>query len=167
MKKCLLLFFIIIITATYSAAHDYTPWGVWFTGQTRMESRRIVSFPYGIFYAYGYSEDNLFVEPYDDYRYYNSPSFAINGNNIKVEKYEKTDYGFLFIFEGEGRRKIPETRFSDRQNIILQVQMIFEGENTCSFTIINNTNGFQLSFFKDAAVEHKVYRRYRVGENEK
>jgi hypothetical protein len=167
MKKSLLLFFIVVTTSTYSVAHDYTPWGVWFTGQTRIESRRIVSCPYGTSYAYGYSEDNLFVKPYDDYHYYNSSSFSINGNNIKVERYEKTDYGFLFTFEGEGSRKIPGTRFYDRQNIILQLQMIFEDEDICSFNIIKNTNGFQLFFFEDADVEHKVYRRYKAKEDEK
>jgi hypothetical protein len=105
--------------------------------------------------------------PYDDYHYYNSPFFAINGNNIKVEKYEEIDYGFLFTLVGEGTRNIPGSKFYDRQNIILQVQMIFEDVDTCRFNIIKSTNGFQLFFFEDANVEHKVYRRYRVEGDEK
>jgi hypothetical protein len=143
----------IIIIAQICFSHEYDPWGAWFAGQPIIKLRRLVSFPYGKFYAYGYSEDNLFVEPYDDYKYYNSPSFAINDNIIKVEKYEKTDYGFLFIFKGDGRKEDPATGLFDRQDIILQVQMVFEDEDTCSFNIIKNTNGFQLFFFADADVE--------------
>jgi hypothetical protein len=43
--------------------------------------------------------------------------------------------------------------------------MVFEDIDTCRFNIIKNTNGFQLLFFEDADVEHKVYRRYRADGN--
>jgi hypothetical protein len=165
MKKGFLLLFIIVTTLVYSRDHDYTPWGVWFAGQPTIKLRRINSYPYGTFYAYGYSEDNLFVLPYDNY--YDSPSFAINGDNIKVEKYEKTDYGFLFTFEVEGRRENPVTGLPEDRDIILQVQMFFKDEDKCIFILSKNTDGFRLPFFGVADIEHKVYRRYRVEEDGK
>jgi hypothetical protein len=165
MKKSMFLLLGIIIIVPTCFSHEYDPWGVWFAGQPTIKLRRINSYPYGTFYAYGYSEDNLFVLPYDIRD--NSPSFAINGDRIKVEKYEKTDYGFLFIFEVEGRRENPVTGLPEDRDIILQVQMFFKDEDKCIFSLSKNADGFRLPFFGVADIEHKVYRRHRVVEEGK
>jgi hypothetical protein len=157
MKKIQLLFLMMLsVIVCYAAEPEYIPWGVWITrGPIPFDNSRIITEPNGRFYAYGWDDNMLFIYQYDE-RYSGISMFKVNGDAATIEKYEETDYGFLFHCKGDGYRMNKSNNLQEYANydVTMQVKMVFVDEDTCYFLFLPDQNGYRLRFFEQLKVDY-------------
>jgi hypothetical protein len=161
------VFFLVLLNCQ---EHSYSPWGIWndypiekATGYPTGKAVRLVDSKK--YYDTGHGAVSIVQDCSEAVAgNYHFPAFAVPGEYNKIEKYEKTDYGFLFSMIGQGTRNKPSGGIPDfNNNTRIQIKMIFISSDECRFEYISNVdeNGYGLSFLPDEGV---IYRRYRVEE---
>jgi hypothetical protein len=164
MKKPFFVLFTILTFFINCQENTYDPWGVWDSYPVNINTAKIRNLKSGSCYVTGAYSGVYIVQ---DCRErvagdLNFPAFAIAGEFNRIEKYEKIKEGFLFYLIGDGIRhnqNTGKTEFKD--NMSIQVKMIFLGEDECKFEfqLHGNEDGFE---FMIPVSENKIYRRYRV-----
>jgi hypothetical protein len=153
-----------MIFLTMGYCHDFDPWGIWnsYPVTTNDNLRALSS---GYYYERGLGGLSIVQECREriagDYTF---PAFTITGEFNRIERYEKTNDGFLFYLIGKGFRHNPINGKPEwQENTRIQVKMYFIDENECYFKYIalEDANGFSLSYFPE---ENTVYKRLRGGK---
>ncbi len=160
------IFFIALLNCQ---EHSYDPWGVWtnFPDNFTMDitTAKIRTFDDKKYYEAGDFSIRI-LKIWDESRPngIHIPAFGLEGSTpVRIEKYEKTDYGFLFYTVGIGTRDVPINSNAEwrKDDTRIQIKMIFISPDECKFEYISKVdeNGYSLSFLPDEGV---IYRRYRV-----
>jgi hypothetical protein len=160
-KKAVLLYlFCICIVSIICQEFPYEPWGPWTTYPLYEDVAVIRIYKSERFYQNGHG--GIWIRENYSYEGEEVPSFGTNGGRTIIKKYEPTDYGYLFYLIGWGMRHNPadgKPEFKD--DMRMQVKMIFIGRDTCRFEFISlyDEEGYMFDFFVE---ENLIYHRYRV-----
>jgi hypothetical protein len=158
-KKAVLLYlFCICIFGITCQEFPYEPWGPWDTYPLNEKVAVIGIYNSERFYKNGVS--GILIRENYQYKGRSLYAFAENGGFTEIEKYEPTDYGYLFYLIDLGiRHTIDKTEFKD--NMRMQVKMIFIDRDTCRFEFISlyDEEGYRFNTFLK---ENEIYHRYRV-----
>jgi hypothetical protein len=161
-KKKLILscLFCVFIFTVNCQEFPYEPWGPWTTYPLYEDVAVIRNYKSEKFYQNGHG--GIWILEDYDYKDDSFTAFAENGGFTKIEKYDPTDYGYLFYLVGNGiRHKINEkTEFKDEMRV--QVKMIFIDRDTCRFEFISlyDEEGYKFAYI--IVNEKSIYHRYRV-----
>ncbi len=160
------IFFISVLNCQ---EYSYDPWGVWNSYPVDLATAKVRVIGDEKYYEAGSSgirimKDRNQNNPNGEH----FPAIAVPGEYNRIEKYEKTDYGFLFSMIGEGsRRGPPGSNIYFLDTIRIQIKMIFISSDECRFEFVSKVdeNGLFLSllYLPD---EEVIYRRYRADDSE-
>jgi len=146
---------------------QFDPWGVWnehYVEERIAKFSRIKTYSTGKYYEV---PEGLFLlkhweELIGEDKF---PVFRVQGDFIKIEKYEPIENGYIFYLIGPGFKYTSEgPKFQDDTRI--QIKMHFLDKDACYFEYITfeDENGFHLSYI---VKEDKIYKRYRVNRENK
>jgi hypothetical protein len=141
---------------------SYEPWGPWDTYSLDKSVAVIRVYKSEKFYQHGHG--GIWITENYNYDGKIIPAFALDGGFTDIEKYEQTDYGYLFYLVGWGMRHNPiDGKPEFNRDMHLQVKMIFIDRDTCRFELssLYDDEGYKFDFFVS---ENKIYHRYRVEE---
>jgi hypothetical protein len=138
----------------------YEPWGPWDTYPLDKEVAIVRVYHSERFYQHGIGGGILILENHP-YEGTSGPIFGTNGALHKIESYEPTDYGYLFYLIGLGIRDKKNEKPDFKDNMRMQVKMMFTGRDTCRFEFnsLYDEEGYRFSTFLK---ENEIYHRYRV-----
>jgi hypothetical protein len=162
MKTVLPYLFCIFISTVNCHGFPYNPWGPWTTYPLNERVAVVRVYNSERFYQNGIGGGILIHENHP-YEGTSGPIFGTNGALIKIEKYEPTDYGYLFYLISDGiRHTTDKTEFKD--DVRMQVKMIFLDRDTCKFEFIAlyDEEGYRFNTFLK---ENEIYHRYRVEDD--
>jgi hypothetical protein len=159
-KKIVLLYlFCICIASINCQEFPYEPWGPWDTYPLNKKLAVILVYKSESFYRNG----NGGIRIAEDYSTGDDtfPAFVVNGGFTKIERYEQMDYGYLFYLVDDGIRHKTNEKPDFKDDMRMQVKMIFIDRDTCKFEFISlyDEEGYRVNIFLQ---ENTVYHRYRV-----
>lgn len=164
-RKKRMMFYIILASMNFIACHDdFVPWGLWnkySISQYKDDDIKVRKLKTGDYYEIALGGLYIIEQGNELFRILKKDTsiMAIQGEYIKIEKYEMVSDGFVFYLVGDGFKYTSEgTIFQNDTHI--QVKMHFINKDECYFEYVSreDSNGFHLSYFPE---ENLIYRRFR------